>query len=144
MTCRVHIVPAALISALLSNQASSADTVVAARTIPVRSLISAEDLALSDKDTPGYLSDMSEAVGFEARVTLYEGRPISSSDIGPPALVERNDIVELLYGQGGLAISTEGRSLDRAGEGDRVRVMNLSSRITVTGTVTGPGQITVP
>jgi len=36
-------------------------------------------------------------------------------------------------------ISTEGRALDRAGPGDFIRVMNLTSRATVTARVDGSG-----
>ena len=40
-------------------------------------------------------------------------------------------------------IVTEGRALDRAGIGERLRVLNLSSRTTVTATVQGAGLATV-
>ena len=40
-------------------------------------------------------------------------------------------------------IATEGRALDRAGVGERLRVMNLGSRNTVTGTVAEDGAVLV-
>ena len=63
--------------------------------------------------------------------------------VGAPALVERNQIVELIFARNGLHIVTEGRALDRAGAGERVRVMNLSSRSTLFGTVTASGTVSV-
>ena len=137
-----HIL-AALLSGSLATVAA-ADTVIALRTVPARSIVSASDLGLAKGDVPGALSDPAAAVGLETRVTLYQGRPVLGGHLGPPALVERNEVVALHYNHSGLEILTEGRALDRAGAGDRVRVMNLSSRITVTGTVTGPGEISVP
>ena len=63
--------------------------------------------------------------------------------VGPPAVSERNHVVPLMYSRGGLEIMPEGRSLDRAGIGDQVRVMNLASRATVSGRVTASGRILV-
>jgi flagella basal body P-ring formation protein FlgA len=63
--------------------------------------------------------------------------------IGPPALVERNSIVRMNYSRGPLRIVTDGRALDRAAVGETVRVMNLSSKQTVTGTVAPDGSIEV-
>jgi flagellar basal body P-ring formation protein FlgA len=76
-------------------------------------------------------------------VTIYAGRPIRAADIGAPALVERNQIVPLVYAAGGLQITAEGRALDRGGEGDVIRVMNLSSRVQVTGIVDETGAVRV-
>ncbi|MEM6617590.1 MAG: flagellar basal body P-ring formation chaperone FlgA [Pseudomonadota bacterium] len=127
----------------LAASVALADTVIAARTVPARSIVSAVDLSMIEADVPGALTDPTSAIGLEAKVTLYQGRPVLGGHLGPPALVERNEIVVLHYDRGGLRILTDGRVLDRAGAGDRVRVMNLASRITVIGTVIGPGAISV-
>ena len=49
----------------------------------------------------------------------------------------------MIYADGPLRIATEGRALDRAAAGEAVRVMNLASRQTVTGTVAPDGSIEV-
>lgn len=49
----------------------------------------------------------------------------------------------MIFRTGLLSISAEGRVLDRAGVGDLVRVMNLDSRLTVTGRVLFDGSIEV-
>jgi flagella basal body P-ring formation protein FlgA len=90
-------------------------------------------------DTPGALRGPAEALGLEARVNLYPGRPIRGGDLGPPAVIGRNEIVTLHYARGALSIVTEGRALDRAAEGERLRILNLSSRSTVTAVAAGPG-----
>jgi flagella basal body P-ring formation protein FlgA len=51
--------------------------------------------------------------------------------------------VRMSYMHGPLRIDTEGRALDRAAAGEAVRVMNLASRQTVTGTVEPDGTIEV-
>lgn len=116
---------------LLAPAAVAADTVVAARTIPAQSVIEATDLAFSRTETPGAASDPAALIGQEARVSLYAGRPIRPGDVGPPAIVDRNQIVPLVYQAGGLVITAEGRALGRGAVGEVIRVMNISSRNTV-------------
>ncbi len=122
---------------------ASAESLVATRTIRAKSLVAAEDLALVSAELPGALSDPEQAVGLEARVAIYAGKPVRPGDLGPPTLVERNQLVTLVYLSGGLAISTEGRALARGSEGDEVRVMNLGSRNTVTGRIGPDGAVYV-
>ncbi len=116
---------------------------MAARTLPARTLLVPGDLAHAAAPVPGALSDLAAALGLETRVTLYAGRPIRPGDLGPPALVERNQIVTLAYRQGGIRIRAEGRALGRAGLGEPVRVMNLASRNVLAGRVTGAGLVAV-
>lgn len=122
---------------------ASADSLVATRTIRARTLLVPEDLALVSADIPGALSDAGKAVGLEARVAIYAGKPVRPGDLGPPALVDRNQLVTLVYLSGGLAISTEGRALTRGAEGDEVRAMNIGSRTTVTGRIGPDGAVYV-
>jgi flagella basal body P-ring formation protein FlgA len=123
--------------------ASAAETVVAARTLRAQTLITAGDLQLQPGATPGAIADPAQAIGREARVVLYAGRPIRPADLGAPALVERNDLVVLAFAAGGLAIRTEGRALGRAGAGEAVQVMNLGSKTIVTGRVAADGTVRV-
>lgn len=117
----------------------TADILVAARTIPARTIIGPDDILVRDMNVIGALEVPELAVGQEARVALYAGRPIRAADVGPPSVVERNQIIPLVYQNGGIVISTEGRALERAGPGDFIRVMNLSSRTTVSARVTATG-----
>ncbi|MAQ81770.1 MAG: flagella basal body P-ring formation protein FlgA [Maritimibacter sp.] len=122
---------------------AAAETVVAARTIRAQAIITPADVTVIEKTVPGTLSLPAEAVGLEARVILYSGRPIRPGDIGPPAIIERNQIVTLIYRSGPLSIAAEARAMSRAGVGDAVRVMNLASRTTVTGIVRADGTVSV-
>ncbi len=122
---------------------ASAQTVVPVRPIRAQTLISESDLTVKDEMTPGALADIGAAVGREAKVTLYTGRPILEGQIGSPALIERNQMVRMTFAHGPLTIVTEGRALDRAGMGETVRVMNLASKQIVTGAVAADGSIEV-
>lgn len=114
---------------------AAADTLLAARTIPAQSIIAPSDLTQSAQIIPGTISDPALVIGMETRVALFAGRPIRQGDIGFPAVVDRNQIIPLLYQQGALRIATEGRALGRGGPGDLIRVMNLASRATVTARI---------
>ncbi len=134
---------ALLMIAMASAWPCAADTLIAARTIRSQTLLSTADVIVVSNDLPGELSRPEDVVGLEARVVLYEGRPISASDVGPAAIIERNQIVTLVFNKGPLSIATEARSLGRGGIGDAIRVMNLASRNTVSGTITPDGSVVV-
>ena len=120
-----------------------ADTLIATRTLRAQTILTPADLALEPGDLPGALTAPEEAVGLETRVAIYAGRPLHPEELGPPAIVERNQIVPLSYRRGGLIIQTEGRALDRAGVGDTIRVMNVGSRSTVFARIAPDGSAIV-
>lgn len=128
----------ALILCLIGTS-PSADVLVAARTIPAQSLIGPDDLMLRNIDDPNGTEDPLLLIGMEARIALYAGRPVRPADVGFPAIVDRNEIVPLIFQSGGLLIATEGRALGRAGVGEIIRVMNLTSRNTVTARIADDG-----
>lgn len=134
----------ALMGAAVPLEFAQAQAVVPVRAIRGANMIGPEDVVVSeDKDAPGAYHDVENVVGQEAKVTLYPGRPILKGQIGTPAIIERNQLVKMIFAEGPLNIATEGRALDRGGVGETVRVMNLSSRQVVTGSVEPNGTIRV-
>lgn len=138
----MRIVIATLLS-LVGVSSAAADTVIATQNIRSKSIITANDIKLVAADLKNGFSSLDDVIGQEARVILYAGRPVTRNDIGPPALVERNQIVTLAYTAGPITILAEGRSLGRAGAGEILRVMNLSSRTSIAGTVRPDGTVAV-
>ncbi len=123
--------------------ATNADVLTTTRTLRAKSIIALEDLAIQDGFDESALSRAEDAVGSEARVALYAGRPIHPQDIGPAAIVDRNQIVAISFNHGSLTITIEGRAMERGGVGDTIRVMNASSRVTVNATINPDGSLTV-
>ena len=123
--------------------AAFADTVVPTRTIRAQEVIEIDDLKLRNVEVAGAATEIKSIVGLEARVALYAGRPVRMGDVGPPAVVDRNQLIMLVYDRSGLVIRTEGRALNRAGVGDLVKVMNLASRASLIGRVQANGEISV-
>jgi flagella basal body P-ring formation protein FlgA len=133
----------AIISAAVIAFPVFADTVVPARTIRPNQIIAEMDVVFAAGDLATGYARLSDVIGQEARVALYAGRPILMGDIGPPAIISRNQIVGLRYSANGINISTEGRALERGAVGDRIRVMNLGSRATIFGQILGNGTIQI-
>lgn len=120
-----------------------ADTVVARNVIRAKQTITENNLQIANVEASGAFTDMTQILGLEARVALYPGRPIFPKDVMAPALIERNDIVAIVFVRGGLRIETEGRAMERGAIGASVRVLNLASRTTLVGTVLNDGTVEV-
>mgnify|MGYP000316878762 CR=1 FL=1 len=127
----------------ISTTSATSDTLIAARTIRSQTILSPADFVIAADNTLGSFTQISEVDGLEARVTLYAGRPVRPGDVGPAAVIRRNQVVPLIFNANGLLITTEGRALDRAAPGDFVRIMNLSSRTTVSGRALPNGSVLV-
>lgn len=83
------------------------------------------------------------AVGMQARRQLRAGVPLRNADVVKPDLVQRDQAVTLIYEAAGIYLTGRGKAIEGGAEGDIVSVMNLLSKRTVTGTVTGRGQVTI-
>jgi len=132
-----------LVFLCLLPSVAQADSLIATRTLRAQTILAAADMALVEATIPGAVTSSAAAEGMELRVTVYAGRAIRDADIGPPAIVDRNQIVSLSYSGGALSILTEGRALARGGVGDVIRVMNLASRTTVSGRIGADGMVQV-
>jgi len=122
---------------------AQADVVLAARTMRPQTIVTAGDLVVKSGQIIGAIADPGLLIGQETRVAIYAGRPLRPGDVGPPAVITRNQIVPLRFIRGGLSINAEGRALSRASSGDRIRIMNLESRSTVWGRAQPDGSVIV-
>ncbi len=84
-----------------------------------------------------------QAVGMQMRRSIRAGQPLHSADLAKPDLVQRDQAVSIIFQTAGLYLTTRGKALDNGTEGDVVSVLNIQSKRTVTGTVTGRGQVTI-
>lgn len=132
-----------LVFAALLPATAMADSVVATRTIRAQSVITVEDLAMVPAEITGALTAADAAVGQEAKVTLFAGRAVRAADLVSPALIQRNQVVSVVYKIAGLTIRTDGRALERGGAGAVIKVMNLSSHLTVQGAIAPDGSVRV-
>lgn len=113
------------------------------RVMRVGEIINQSDLSSLETSNSNGIKHHDQVVGKEVRKVLYPGRMITVDSVGEPTIIQRNQIVSIEYMQGGLAIFTEGRALSRAGLGEYIKILNLSSRNTVSGTVMADGTVRV-
>lgn len=91
----------------------------------------------------GYASSMADVVGMVSNRTLLPGRTIQVSGLRAPFAVKRGATVRLTFSVGNMVISASGTPLENAAVGDVIRVRNLDSGVTVSGTVMGDGTVQV-
>lgn len=130
-----------LIAALCIASPVAAGVLAAARTLPVGTVITSADLRAIDSDRAGGITDPSQAIGLQTRVTIYEGRPLQATLLQAPRLVGRNQIVRLTFVRGSLQITTEARTMSEGAAGDVIRVMNVESRNSISARVQPDGSL---
>ncbi|QPF94041.1 flagellar basal body P-ring formation chaperone FlgA [Bradyrhizobium commune] len=94
-------------------------------------------------EVPGEPASRDRAVGMQLRRPMRAGTPIRAADIAKPEFVQRDQNVTIIYQVPGLYLTTRGKAIEGGAEGDTINVLNLQSKRTLTGVVTGRGQITV-
>lgn len=83
------------------------------------------------------------AIGMQARKPLRAGQVVRANDLSRPDMVQRDQMVTLVYQTDGLFLTMRAKALEAGGQGDAVSVMNLQSKRTVQGVVTAPGQVSM-
>jgi flagella basal body P-ring formation protein FlgA len=87
---------------------------------------------------------------LSAGVPAAEPSPVAAALASRPArtaapapLVKRNALVALEFVRGPLTIVAEGRALSAGAAGETVRVLNTTSKATISGEVVGPNRVRV-
>jgi len=125
------------------------ETVLAAvltRDVERTEVLKASDLIVERRPKAEVGSDAAvrdRAVGMQMRRSMRAGKPLRVADLAKPDLVQRDQAVTLIYQADGLYLTTRGKALDNGTEGDAVSVLNPQSKRTVTGVVSGRGQVTI-
>jgi len=84
-----------------------------------------------------------DVAGLAARRPVRIGQPLRSADLMKPELVKKNDMVMLHYEVPGVVLTMRGQALESGTEGDVVSVLNVTSKRTIQGIVTGQGRVTI-
>jgi flagella basal body P-ring formation protein FlgA len=82
-------------------------------------------------------------VGMALRRGIRAGQILRQADLMRPELVQRNESVTLVFEVPGIMLTSRAKALETGAEGDLISVMNIQSKRTVQGTVTGPSTVTV-
>ncbi|AUN96453.1 flagellar basal body P-ring formation chaperone FlgA [Pseudazoarcus pumilus] len=84
------------------------------------------------------ITDPSRAIGVHAAQSVAAGQPLRADMLRLPPAVDRGQTVRVVGSGTGFAISGEGRALNRAGDGESVRVRLANGQI-VTGVARAGG-----
>jgi flagella basal body P-ring formation protein FlgA len=122
------------------------EVAVATRSIERGEILKTADVVVERRPKTEALYDPApreRALGMQLRKSARAGQYLRMADLAKPDLVQRDQNVTLIYETNGLYLTMRGKAIDAGSEGDTVSVMNLQSKRTVQGTVTGPSQVTM-
>lgn len=89
------------------------------------------------------IGSTSDLIGMVPRKTLRTGELIHAGDLAKPILVEKNQLISVVYISKGLSLTMRGRAQNNGAMGETIRVQNPQSKRIVEGIVSGPGQVTI-
>jgi flagellar basal body P-ring formation protein FlgA len=122
------------------------EAAVLTRNVDRSELLKSADLVIERRtkaEVGGDAASREQALGMQMRRPVRAGQPLKTADLVKPDLVQRDQSVTVIYESPGLYLTTRGKALDSGTEGDVVNVINLQSKRTVTGIVSGRGQVTI-
>jgi flagellar basal body P-ring formation protein FlgA len=122
------------------------EAAVLTRNVERNEIVKLSDIAVERRPKAEVGTDAAardRAVGMQARRQLRAGQAVKIADLVKPDLVQRDQGVTLTYEAPGIYLTMRGKALDNGAEGDVVTVMNLQSKRTLSGTVTGRGQVSI-
>lgn len=122
------------------------EVAVLTRDIDRADLLKSSDISLERRpkaEVTGEPASRERSIGMQLRRPMRAGTPIRVADIVKPDFVQRDQSVTVIYQVPGIYLTTRGKAIESGAEGDTVSVLNLQTKRTLTGIVTGRGQVTV-
>jgi flagella basal body P-ring formation protein FlgA len=90
----------------------------------------------------GIITDMAQAIGRTPTVSLAAGTPLRLDTLRSKPVVQQNQAVRLVLNGNGFSVSSEGRAIGTAGEGQVVQVRTAAGTV-VSGTAKAGGMVEV-
>jgi flagella basal body P-ring formation protein FlgA len=87
--------------------------------------------------------DVAQAVGMAVRRVALPGQPLRVADLVRPSAVLKGGRVTMQLQAPGLSLAAQGVALEADATGDRIRVLNPTSRAVVEVEIVGPEQVRV-
>jgi flagellar basal body P-ring formation protein FlgA len=123
------------------------EVAVTTRALAAGAIIKDSDLAVERRPKAKIggevLGSAHDAIGLAARSGIRAGAPLRRTDLMKPQMVHRDENVTLVYEVPGILLTTRGKALEAGAEGDVINVLNVQSKRTVQGTVTGPNRVNI-
>ncbi|THF65730.1 flagellar basal body P-ring formation protein FlgA [Pseudothauera nasutitermitis] len=124
-----------------------AQYVVLARALRPGQIVGPDDVRLERGDLAALpdnvLTDPVQAIGHHARIAVAAGAAVRATHLRLPQAVRQGQDVRVVSRGAGFTVSTEGRALNAAAEGETVRV-RLPDGQTVSGIARHGGEVEIP
>lgn len=91
----------------------------------------------------GTLLKEEDIVNMTPRRVTVAGKPLISNDLEQPRMVERGDVITLVFADGPMQLTVKGKSLQAGAMGDTIRVSNTDSNKNLQGIVTAHREVTI-
>lgn len=118
----------------------------AARMLPAGQAITGNDIEVAQGDLTklpdGILTDPAQAIGKPPRIGLAAGQPLRADQLVVPPAIRQGQSVKLITRGPGFSVSSEGKALTNAGEGQTVQVRGASGQ-TVSGIARAGGIVEI-
>ena len=89
------------------------------------------------------LREASEIIGKTATGNLQQGSFLDARDVEATKVIEKNQLVTLVFMKAGLSLKTQGKAMADGGLGDSIAIMNIHSKRIVHGQVKAPGVVVI-
>src|ERR1043165_6717902 len=124
------------------------EAAVATHALARGDLIKQSDIAIDRRPKAEFASEapasIAGIVGLAARGNIRAGQGLRTSDLMKAEVVKKNEMVLLHYEAPGMVLTMRGQALEPGAEGDLVNVLNIQSKRTIQGVITGRGRISIP
>jgi flagellar basal body P-ring formation protein FlgA len=89
------------------------------------------------------ITSLASLVGMEAKNAIAPNQIVYAADFAKPERVKREEAVTLIFEAPGITLTCRGKALEGGSDGDLINVLNVQSKRTVQGTISGPGRVVV-
>jgi flagella basal body P-ring formation protein FlgA len=124
------------------------EAAIATRALARGDLVKQGDILIERRPKSEFASEppasAADIVGLAARTNIRAGQGLRNSELMKPEVVKKSEMVLLRYEVPGIVLTTRGQALESGSEGDLVNILNISSKRTIQGIVTGPGRVSIP
>jgi flagella basal body P-ring formation protein FlgA len=93
--------------------------------------------------TPAMVTDAAKLAGQTPRHSLSPMKPVLASDLKPPVIIKKGDIVTMVLKSRAINLTAKGRALENGSAGDAIHVMNTTSKQVLDATVTGAEMVDI-
>jgi len=116
-----------------------------ARSLNTGDILEAEDLTWGEAAAApaGAPKDAEEVIGKAVKRPLRAGAVVSGRDLAAPLVVKRDDLVQVLFRDGGVSLTLQAKAMGPAAAGETFKLQNTASKKVIEAVAIGPGRAVI-